>query len=207
MIDLNNYEAIIFDLGGVIINIDYHATIRAFEDLNIPQFEQLYTQAQQNKVFDQLETGQLSNVDFRDYIRRESQMDLTKEQIDNAWNQMLLDIPKNRIELLENLGSEKSIYLLSNTNAIHIKWFENYLEEKHDGFNQFNGLFQNVHYSHILEDRKPNVSCFEKVLNLNDLNAKTTLFIDDSAQHIDGAKKVGLNTYHLVNEDIVSILT
>lgn len=206
MIDLYKYEAIIFDLGGVIINIDYHATIRAFEELNIPQFEQLYTQAKQNQVFDQLETGQLSNKDFRDYIRRESRLDLTDEQIDNAWNQMLLDIPQKRIEFLKKLGTKKPIYLLSNTNAIHIEWFGKYLAENHEGFDKFNHLFQNVHYSHLLEERKPNASCFEKVLDLNNLNPEKTLFIDDSEQHIEGAQKVGLKTYHLVNEDIVDLL-
>lgn len=203
--ELQQYDAIIFDLGGVIINIDYQATIRAFQELNIPQFEQLYTQAQQNHVFDQLETGQLSNDDFRNYIRREAQMELTDRQIDKAWNAMLLDLPEARIETLTNVAREKPIYLLSNTNAIHIDWFTEYMNEKSIGFTAFNDLFVNTHYSSILGDRKPNASCFEKVIKINQLDPARTLFIDDSAQHVEGAQKVGLNAYHLINETIVDL--
>ena len=203
--ELQQYDAIIFALGGVIINIDYQATIRAFQELNIPQFEQLYTQAQQNHVFDQLETGQLSNDDFRNYIRREAQMELTDRQIDKAWNAMLLDLPEARIETLTNVAREKPIYLLSNTNAIHIDWFTEYMNEKSIGFTAFNDLFVNTHYSSILGDRKPNASCFEKVIKINQLDPARTLFIDDSAQHVEGAQKVGLNAYHLINETIVDL--
>ena len=200
-----HFEAIIFDLGGVILNIDYHATIAAFQKLSIPNFETLYAQAKQNHVFDQLETGALSNEDFRAYIREESQMELTDAKIDQAWNAMLLDLPYERIEILKNVGNEKPIYLLSNTNAIHIDWFTKYMNKEHIGFSNFNDLFVNTHYSSQLGDRKPNASCFEKVLSINDLQAEKTLFIDDSAQHIEGAKKVGLNAYHLEEETIVDL--
>lgn len=204
-LQITDFDAIIFDLGGVIINIDYHATIKAFQGLNIPNFEQLYTQAQQNHIFDKLETGQLSEKEFHDYIRTESGQNLSSKAINTAWNAMLLDVPSERIAFLKEINQKVPIYLLSNTNAIHINWFEQYLNADSIGFKAFNQLFTTVHYSHVLEERKPNASCFNKVIEINQLTPEKTLFIDDSIQHIEGAQKVGLQTHHLIHETIVDL--
>ena len=130
---------IIFDFGGVILNIDYQASINAFKELGIKNFEILFSQASQFNIFDKLETGKLNPHDFRDEIRNISGLKLTDEAIDKAWNKMLLDIPIERIELLIKLKSKYNIYLLSNTNAIHYDIYNNEIYKA--GYKSFDDIF------------------------------------------------------------------
>lgn len=207
MLNISSYKVIIFDLGGVILNINYQATIESFQKLQIPNFEALYTQAKQNQIFDRLETGHLSNTEFRNYIRDKARIELTDQQIDSAWNAMLLDLPNERIKLLEEIKQAIPIFLLSNTNAIHLNWFQQYLAEHFQGFESFNNLFKGVYYSNHIGLRKPDRSMFQKVLQDNNLDAENTLFIDDSLQHIEAASKLRIQTHHLHNESLVNILS
>ena len=208
-IELNKFimkkiKNIIFDLGGVILNIDYHLTSKAFKDLGNVNFDELYSQAQQNNIFNKFETGKLSGDDFVKYLQEFIPLK-TKNEIEKAWNSMLLDLPLSRIDLLKSLGNDYRIFLLSNTNEIHINYFTNYVNEKF-GKNLFQSLFENHYYSNEIGLRKPNMDAFNYVITQNKLKASETLFIDDSEQHIKGANKVGLNTYFLKNgEDISSL--
>lgn len=187
---------IIFDLGGVLLNVDYKAPARAFARLGVDNFEDLYSQASQSKIFDALETGELSPEAFRQYIREKSGLPLSDEEIDTAWNSILLDFPEERARLLYELKNKYRLFLLSNTNAIHIASFEKGLEEKF-GKNIFKEVFEHYYYSSSLGMRKPYVATFEKVIQLNNLCAGDTLFIDDSIQHINGAMQAGLQTMWL----------
>lgn len=199
-----NIKNIIFDLGGVILNINYHLTSKAFKELGIKDFDTIYSQAKQNNLFNQLETGKISPNDFRSAIN-EYIPNATADAIDNAWNAMLLDLPKERIELLNSIKNNYRIFLLSNTNAIHVKAFTNYVDQQY-GKHLFDGIFENHYYSNEIGYRKPNPDAFEYVLNNNNLKAEETLFIDDSIQHIEGAKKVGLHTVWLTEgKEITSL--
>jgi len=201
---MKKIKNIIFDLGGVILNIDYHLTSKAFKDLGNVNFDELYSQAQQNNIFNKFETGKLSGDDFVKYLQEFIPLK-TKNEIEKAWNSMLLDLPLSRIDLLKSLGNDYRIFLLSNTNEIHINYFTNYVNEKF-GKNLFQSLFENHYYSNEIGLRKPNMDAFNYVITQNKLKASETLFIDDSEQHIKGANKVGLNTYFLKNgEDISSL--
>lgn len=184
---------IIFDFGGVILNIDYELTEKAFGNLGIINFKELYSQANQNQLFDRLEQGLISPANFRDGLRKIGGRQLSDHQIDNAWNAMLLDLPEERIHLIEKLKSKKRIFLLSNTNAIHHSSFSTYIQNK---FNRdiFAEVFDNTYFSHKVHMRKPHAEIFELVLKENNLPKEDTLFIDDSIQHIQGAAKVGLKT-------------
>lgn len=203
-IDLKDYRAIIFDLGGVILNIDYNLTSKAFRDLGFDDFDEVYSQARQSDVFDLFETGQISAGEFRDFIRSFKKC-LSDDQINNAWNTMLLDLPKERIELLKNLRKELPIYLLSNTNEIHIKAFLKIVADTFGDANLFDSIFVNHYYSSEIGFRKPEANCFEYVIHENGLEPSKTLFIDDSIQHIHGAEQVGLKAYHLKNETIIDL--
>lgn len=196
---------IIFDLGGVLLNIDYDAPVRKFKELGIPDFQKMYSQAQQSNLFDDFETGKISNEKFRDAIRDFAGIALSDAQIDQAWNSILLDMPVERIEFLRSLKKDFRLFMLSNTNAIHIRSFEADLI-KVFGHNVFEEIFEKVHYSSELGMRKPHQETFEKVLGLHGLSPAETLFIDDSQQHVNGAKAVGINARWLdvKNEDIVS---
>lgn len=197
-----NFNAIIFDLGGVILNIDYHETILAFKKLGVSNFDELYTQAKQNNVFDDFEMGKISDQQFRDYIREVSAKKLTDEQIDTAWNAMLLDLPAERIRLLQRLGKTYPIYLYSNTNSIHLKAFRQIIKAAHGHELLLEDLFLKTYYSHELRMRKPNQDGFLKILANHELKAESTLFIDDSEQHLVGAKSVGLQTVWLKDNTI-----
>jgi putative hydrolase of the HAD superfamily len=117
---------------------------------------------------------------------------------------MLLDLPKHRVSLLKDLNKKHDIYLLSNTNSIHISEFKNIMG--YEKYEEFYKLFKKVYYSHEIGFRKPNKEAFQLILDENNLNADKVLFIDDSPQHIEGAKNLGIKTYHLKDGEEVTTL-
>ena len=200
-----NYDAIIFDLGGVILNIDYQKTIEAFKNLGIKNFEALYSQSQQNGTFDKLETGAIKAEEFYHILNKETGLNLSHSAIELAWNAMLLDLPKHRIELINKIGREIPIFLLSNTNEIHLKAFQKIIKDSFGDEHLLANTFIKTYYSHLIHERKPNRAAFDIIINEHQLDPSKTLFIDDSLQHIEGAKKIGLQTVHLVGKDISEI--
>jgi len=191
-----HFEAIIFDFGAVIIDIDYHKTKDAFEKQGINNFDELFSKAKQNSLFDNLEKGLLGENQFRDELRALSGINLSDGAIDACWNSMLLQMPQKRVDLLKRLQLDIPLYLLSNTNIIHEKAFSAAIDSTY-GWNKFKTIFQKVYFSHHVNLRKPDLEIFELVLRENKLNPATTLFIDDSPQHIIGAKKAGIHAFHL----------
>jgi putative hydrolase of the HAD superfamily len=187
-------KAILFDLGGVLLNIDYHAPARAFATLGIQNFEQLYAQAAQTHIFDDLECGNISNNDFFDAVRTLAQQPLSNAQITWAWNAILLDLPIERLELLKTLRKKYKILLLSNTNAIHIEQFYANLQQTHGIANGLTDFFDTIYLSHQIRKRKPNADAFEFMLNNENLQAHEVLYIEDSAQHTAAAAKLGIHT-------------
>jgi putative hydrolase of the HAD superfamily len=192
-------EAIIFDLGAVIINIDYNKTRDAFQQKGIKNFDVLFSKARQSTLFDRLEKGLIDATQFRHDLRALSGVLLTDEEIDACWNKMLLQLPKQRIQLLNELKQHLPLFLLSNTNIIHEKAFAKYIDAEY-GWHHFTSIFQQIYFSHHIHMRKPDLEIFKKVLHDHQLNASTTLFIDDSPQHIEGALKIGINAFHLTED-------
>jgi glucose-1-phosphatase len=202
---VNSIKTIIFDLGGVILNINYNLTSKCFENFGAVNFDALYSKAQQKDIFNQLETGKITPSIFRKELNSLMKLNLSDKKFDASWNAMLLDLPIERLELIKSLKSSYNTFLLSNTNEIHIRAFKKIIN-KEIGYSNFASAFKKCYYSSEIGLRKPNVDCFNFVLKQNNLNAQETLFIDDSKQHIQGAKKAGLKTYYLKkNEDLVSV--
>jgi len=183
---------IIFDLGGVILDIDYHLTRDAFIELGIKNFDELYSQKKQDHLFDHFETGLINEQRFYNEIRKASATNLTDTQIEGAWNALLQTIPQKRILWLEELKKKYRIFLLSNTNAIHIRAFTKYLHNSY-GDDMLKEHFEKTYYSSEIGMRKPNADIFEFVLNDNKLLKEETVFIDDSVQHVEGASGIGLH--------------
>lgn len=197
---------IIFDFGGIIINIDYVLTIKAFQNLGIANFAEIFTQAQQTDVFDRLDKGEITPQAFRDKVRAYApSLGLTDKQIDDAWNAMLLDMPMERLKVLSALKPNYRMFLLSNTNEIHVDYFSETINRA-VGKNDLSDYFEKIYYSNEIGMRKPNADIFEFVLRENGLNAGETLFIDDSVQHIEGARRLGIHAYHLTNGETINNL-
>jgi len=201
-----NYDQIIFDFGGVIIDIDYQATINAFKKLGIVEFDELYSQAAQSDLFNAIETGRISPQHFINGLLDLLPKGTTPNQVVHAWNAMILEIPKERIEFLLNLKKTHKIYLLSNTNSIHIdKALRAWKKASDTAIEQ---VFDKIYLSHEMQMRKPDMEIFEFVCSEQQLDPQRTLFIDDSIQHVEGARKSGLQAHHLTaNESIQSILS
>lgn len=192
---MSRIRNIIFDLGGVIINLDPARTRNAFTALGASNFEALYSFSQQNGVFDLLDKGLISNASFRDEMRKHITVDVSDQQIDDAWNAMLLDVPEEKIQLLKQLQPRYRTFLLSNTNRIHVDYFSKELLRVH-GSKDFSPWMERCYYSCDIGMRKPDAEIFQFVLNDNNLLAEETLFIDDSPQHITGAASCNIKTLH-----------
>ena len=189
------YDAIIFDLGGVIIDLDYQKTIDAFVELGMNNFETIYSQASQQKLFNDFEIGQISPQYFINQLLPFLKNGTSPNKLVEAWNAMILSVPLAKIELLEKLKKKYPLFLLSNTNDLHVPLVRKEWAKVTD--KPMESFFNKIYFSHELHLRKPNADIFETVCELENLNPKTTLFIDDSIQHIEGAASIGLKTYHL----------
>lgn len=193
---MGTIKNIVFDLGVVILNVDYSRTIDEFARLGVQNIEQLYSKSKQVPCFDQLEKGEIGPVAFCSAIRAFMHSEISDESILAAWNAMLGELPAKRLEMLGRVKQHYRMFLLSNTNEIHIASYLKMLTQIH-GLENLSHIFEKEYYSHEVGMRKPNKEIFQFVLAENRLAASETVFIDDSIQHIKGAETVGINTIHL----------
>ena len=187
---------ILFDLGGVLYDIRYQNVPEAFARLGFTDFDTHFTQAAQSGPIDLFEEGKISVPEFRDYIRTLTDAPMTDQQIDDAWNAIIIDVPEYRIKMLEELESQYNLYLFSNTNQLNCDKFSELLSKKF-GYNIFERYFKKYFFSHEIHLRKPKVEAFQFVLSEAGINPDETLFIDDTVRHIEGARQTGLHTYLL----------
>ena len=187
---------IIFDLGGVILNIDYQLTEKAFIEAGITNFAELYSQLRQTDLFDKFEVGAMSATDFVAELQKAAPNNISEAQVLNAWNAMILEYPLRRLQILQQLRLYYDLFLLSNTNEVHEKTFNDVLMENH-GIPNIGVFFDKVYLSHRVGLRKPMPEIFKRVLDENGLKPEDTLFIDDSPQHIATAKELGIQTIFL----------
>lgn len=196
MIDNKNIENIIFDFGGVIINIDFRLTWEAFKNYGVNDLDQLFSKAKQTELFDNFEKGIISPDEFRKQVILLMNVDINEAEFDKAWNAMILDIPEERIRLIQKLSKNYRIFLLSNSNKIHYDYYLRDLKRIYN-ISCFEELFEKVYFSFDTGLIKPDKEIFKKVIRENKLNAQETIFIDDSIQHIQAAAEYGLKTFHL----------
>ena len=195
-----NIKAVIFDLGGVLIDIDYQKTIDAFIAIGVENASDLYNQFDQSMLFEQYEKGEVSSDTFISQLEPLTKRNIKKNNIIKAWNAMIGTFPQEKISFIHQIQSEIPCYLLSNTNDIHLK--KVYANSNSD----FESLFQKCYYSHIIGKRKPDVETFQWLVDQIDFEASQILFIDDSPQHVKGAIRAGLEAIYYKNEeDLYSI--
>ncbi|MBS1645715.1 MAG: HAD family phosphatase [Bacteroidetes bacterium] len=192
-----NVKNLILDLGGVLLDINYQRTEDAFVNLGCANFRALYSQAVQTSLFDDFETGRISELAFFEILQEKIQIPkVSINELKNAWNAMLIGFKRDTLQMLIELKKEYRLFLLSNTNETHIQAFEK-LIEKTCPISAFNHLFEKQYYSCRIHQRKPNVSCFQYVLQDAGIAAEHSFFIDDSIQHTQGAEQAGISSYWL----------
>jgi len=193
---MEHIKNVIFDLGGVIIDLDFNKSFEAFSKMSRKDFNQIFSKAEQFQFVTEYEIGKIDSHTFRNHIREELEINATDQAIDEAWNAMLSDFPKKHIDFVEKVSQHKRTFILSNTNEIHKQAADKALLDKHNG-TTWEKLVEKAYFSHIMGDRKPNESIFRTVIDENQLIPEETLFIDDSPQHIVGAGKTGIQAIHL----------
>ncbi len=187
---------IIFDFGGVVLDIDPSLTLKELANLGFKNTEVFVTPDFQEGVMNKFERGILTPEKFRQKVRESIGAEVSDQKIDDAWNALLLDIPKERIAVIEAVRNNYKTFLLSNSNEIHYDVYVRDLQLRF-GYREFDQLFDKAYFSFDLHLSKPNPEIFEFVLNQHRLVPAETLFIDDTFEHIEAARKLGLKTYHL----------
>ena len=192
----HNIRNIVFDFGGVICNIDFRLSELKFKELGFKGFNPSYSVDGGEDVFRRLEGGKISIPEFSGILKKYLTPDVTDEEVLEAWNAMILNIPSHRVKLLEAVRKSYRIFILSNSNEVH---YNKYLGDfsKNYGYHSFTSLFEKTWFSFQIHLQKPSKEIFEYVIRDGNLDPFETLFVDDSLQHIEAAGNVGLRTYHL----------
>lgn len=206
-IDTRQLDTLMLDLGGVLIDVDYARSARAFQELGVERFADQFSKARQTSLFDEFERGIIGPAKFREAIRDLVGLPLKDRDIDASWNAMLGKIPSERMVLVEDLRMRYRVFLLSNTNQIHVPAFMRIVQE-HNSIRDFKQEFDGVFFSCDLGMRKPDAVIFHHMLKATNSSAERTLFIDDSIQHVEGARQAGIPSEHLAlqREDLAGMV-
>lgn len=197
-------DAVIFDLGGVIIDLTVEKTIQQFSLLSGLSPDEVKTLYLTHPAFALLEKGVISEQEFRVEIRGIFNADgIDDDMIDEAWNAMLAGLPKAKLDLMLRLKQRYRVFILSNTNTIHIDYVNRNLIPAACEHTSFEPFVHKAYYSHQVGMRKPDLEIYRHVLDDNDLVAERSLFLDDNADNIQAARKLGISTIHIENPEIV----
>lgn len=196
---MNEIKSIVFDLGGVLMNIDFKRTFEAFEAIGFRGAEQAFQDPDINRLCMDFETGVYCSIEMRRKFREMTGFKCNDIQFDTAWNALLMDFPEERIRRVQELAKKYKTYLLSNTNPIHSKYFNAELN-KHFGIESMDHLLDKAWYSHNLGFRKPDERTFHKVLKASRLVPEETLFADDYEPNVRVAESLGMHAIHITAE-------
>ena len=199
-----NIKNIVFDLGGVLVDLDFKAAINGLQKAGFANVKERLQTLHQGGIFQKFELGEMTADEFRTAIRENSTVELTDEEVDNLWNAMLLEIPREKLELILDLRGKYMVYLLSNTNSIH--W--DYVCKNAFNYRGFrvNDYFEETFLSYEMHLAKPDKAIYEKVLQDANLLAEETLFIDDSEANCKAAEEVGIHAHHYhIGDDLSKV--
>ena len=199
-----NIKNIVFDLGGVLVDLDFKSAINGLQEAGFANVKEQLQAFDRGGIFQKFELGEVNADEFRTAIRENSTVTLTDEEVDTLWNLMLLEIPREKLELILELRGKYMVYLLSNTNPIH--W--NYVCKNAFNYRGFrvNDYFEETFLSFEMHLAKPDKAIFEKVLEEANLLPEETLFIDDSEANCQAAEELGIHTHHYhIGDDLSKI--
>lgn len=197
--DLRGINNLVFDFGGVLIDIDYEAVRSAFQKIGLEDVRAFYRHENQSHLFEEFERGIISATTFRDEIIKNIGKPLSYDAFDWAWNAILKDVPTERVKLLERLSSRFNLYLLSNTNIIHYDKYTRDFQSQHG--RSLHSFFVKAYFSHEIKMRKPYPDIFDYVIKDAGLDKEKSLFIDDAEKNIETARSVGLQVFYKPQDD------
>ena len=200
----NNISTLIFDLGGVIVDLDLAKCIQNFKELGLENIEQYLSNFGQKDFFMQFEKGQIGIPAFRNEIRKLAGTELSDVQIDKAWCSFLTQIPVEKLHLLSELKKKYRLLLLSNTNPLHIETAV--AAEFSKTGKTMQDFFDKCYLSYEMGMVKPDVEIFEALLTDAQLKAEECLFLDDGKKNIDTAAALGIQTYWVKPDENLNFL-
>jgi len=191
-LNLKNIQNVIFDLGGVIVDLSIPRTLNRFAKMaGIPpeKVKEIYYR---EPGFIAYEKGEINNEAFRHMVRQVFNLSDSDQAIDEAWNAMLLGLHVPNLHLLTQLKENYTVMLLSNTNALHIQHVNEVFMPSIQGHDSLESFFHKPYYSHVMHKRKPDQEIYLQVLEENNFKPEETVFLDDTAINIEGAEAVGI---------------
>lgn len=195
-------KSIIFDLGGVILDLDESITYKELGKMGINTSELVHSKDLM-EILSKFDTGIYTAPTFRKKMKALiGQEKMTDQKFDSIWDAMLLDIPRERIEAIEKVKKHYKIFLMSNSNVIHYDLYVRDLQLRF-GYNEFDELFNKSYFSFAEHLEKPDPRFFELILDHEGLLPEETLFIDDTAANIKVAQSLGIRTYHIRRDELV----
>ena len=200
--DASKIRHIIFDLGGVLLNINPLLSLNELAKISGLGKQALIDRFTESRIFEKFDTGQYNPVQFRRELCSIIGKNVADSEIDRMWNVLLMDFPPQRVKMLQELRNNYKVYLLSNTNSIH---FLHYTEEfrKLYTINMID-LFDRLFLSYEIGMHKPDPEIYRYVLQQERLNASECLFVDDSLPNIEAAGKLGIAGIHISGEHDVT---
>lgn len=189
----NSIKHLIFDLGGVIVDLDVMKTLTEMSELFGVDQQQLTAQYLQAPFFKHYERGEINSEEFRIELCRLANKEVEKHRIDHAWNAMIGNTPMFRINWLKELRKSYKIHMLSNTNHLHIVDFHEKFQ-KDTGIEKPHDIFDSIFYSYEIGHRKPEVKCYQYVLDSIDAKPDEVMFFDDNQENIKAAQSIGINS-------------
>jgi glucose-1-phosphatase len=193
---MKNMQNIIFDLGGVILNLDNQKTEDAFVAMGAKNFHEYFRMGFASSFFKDYELGKITDRQFIAGLRKLITTDVSDQAIISAWNALLGDFPPARIQLLHQLKTKYRLFLLSNTNSLHLEALHQIYQASF-GPARLDDHFEKAYYSHLLGLRKPDRKSYAWIIDQHGLDPEKTLFVDDAVVNVEGANAAGLKGIHL----------
>jgi FMN phosphatase YigB (HAD superfamily) len=192
-------NTIIFDFGDIFINLDKQATVEGLKKLGLTEWNE-----DLNQLNMQFEKGEIPQEEFLLGIQKHIP-NTSFVEILEAWNAILLDFPLYRLEFLQKLSKKYRLFLLSNTDSIHIETFEQ--ESGISFYSDFYQCFEKVYFSFEIGMRKPDAEIFNYLIQKHELSVKNTLFVDDKKENTDAALSLGFHVWNLQvgQEDVINL--
>lgn len=191
-----SFEALLFDLGGVLYDIDVDLTVKAFEALGLKDFDRLYNLKGQTDLFDALETGKIGKAEFESAVLKHFPENPGPGKIAEAWQALLIGMPEENIALLKKLRQQYRLFLLSNTNIYHLELIDEQMRTEF-GISELRDLFDKTYFSFEIGLRKPDLPYYEYVIRDASLRPEASLFIDDNEDNVKGAIRAGLQAVQM----------